>query len=140
MAKKNQQTVETSDESVQESPGMTVAQARVILASPDSAPIQRAHAQRAINAAAREAMPADVRAKADFSDLINDAADRIYNGGKRTIFGACGRFSTVSRESGVSLVSNADLIRGLDYLRSLIQKCEDNIGTQKGDDKTGFAL
>lgn len=141
MAKKNQTTEQVStDAPIDDKPSLTLAEARTILAAEKGVyePLQRGAAQRVVNAATRAAMSPEARAKADFMDLINDVADRINLGGK-TISGACGRFSSISRETGKSLVSVQDLNRGLDYLLKQVELARAEIGVKVAD-RTGFEL
>src|SRR5688572_5073358 len=113
MAKKNQTKTEQIDSDLEEDSRMTLDQARAIVNAPKGThlPIVVAHATRRIDAEKRAAMDPVSRAKADFADLVNDAANRIVNGGRRTIAGACNRFSAVPREgpmAGKSLLSDAE--------------------------------
>lgn len=142
MARKNQ-TVETvEDPEVEETgPAMTIEDAQKILKSPsDFSPLQVAHATRRIDAMRRNALAPSDRAKEDFSGYVNDAANRILNGGKRTIAGACHRFSIVDRETKTSLLSHEDLHAGLDYLVSCIEKARAEIGVALEEKKAGFSL
>lgn len=141
MARKNQ-TIETVDAETEETgPAMSIEDAQKILKSPkDFSPLQVAHATRRIDAMRRAALAPEVRAEEDFTALVNDAANRILNGGKRTLAGACHRFSIRDRETGKSLLSDEQLNRGLDYLASCIEKARAEIGVPVAERKTGFSL
>lgn len=102
-------------------------------------PLELAHAARSAKAAARAKMSDEERAKADYMELVNDAADRILNGGRNTIAGAVGRLSAVSRETGRSALPEKDLKAGLDYLTQCIEKCREILAGGR-DANGGFSL
>lgn len=87
----------------------------------------------------RKKMNPSDRAKMDFMELVNDAGDRILNGGRRTIAGACGRFSTVNRETGTSVLDKKILIGGIEYLEKCLVRCREVIeGGREADG--GFTI
>lgn len=102
-------------------------------------PLELAHAARSAKAAERAKLPEEVRAKADYMELVNDACDRILNGGRRTIAGAVGRFSTVNRETGKSLLTKEELEAGLAYIDRCTARCREILAGGRDADG-GFQL
>jgi hypothetical protein len=102
-------------------------------------PLDLAHEARSRKAAERAKMSPEERAKADYMELINDAADRILNGGRNTIAGAVGRLSAKSRETGKSALPEKDIVAGLDYLDACVNKCREILAGGR-DSNGGFQL